>query len=58
MKTIELHHHDQDKELKRLGIAEFYFPGYWSGKLKVSKELSDTISCLILAIFEDSNEII
>lgn len=48
---------NQDKQIKKLGVAEFYFPGYWSGKLKIKdKNLIAIISILIIILAEELKE--
>lgn len=41
------------QDIKQLGIAEYYFPGFLSGKIK-DEELISTISCFIVEIFYNS----
>jgi len=43
----------QAQKLERLGIAEFYFPGFLSGKRKVSPAEASIICDFILVIAYD-----
>ena len=47
---------NQYEELKKLGVIEFYFPGYWSGKLKV-KDKCGTVGTMAERIGEDFNHL-